>query len=101
MSVRLLVLASLISGQAICAAGADEKPDEKLFVARPLTQPGEFTIGIEGPNCDARGNIYAVNFRTEGTIGIVTPQGKGDVYVTLPRGSDGNGSVSAAIIAAP
>jgi gluconolactonase len=93
MSVRLLVLAALIGGHAIRAAGADEKPDEKLFVARPLTQPGEFTIGIEGPNCDARGNIYAVNFRTEGTIGIVTPQGKGDVYVTLPRGSDGNGIV--------
>ena len=51
--------------------------DEALFVARPLTQPGEFTPGIEGPNCDAKGNIYAVNFRTQGTIGIVTPEGKG------------------------
>jgi sugar lactone lactonase YvrE len=93
MSLRLLILASVFSGLAIRAAGAGEKADERLFVARPLTQPGEFTIGIEGPNCDARGNIYAVNFRTEGTIGIVTPQGKGDVYVTLPRGSDGNGIV--------
>ncbi|HEV3299974.1 MAG TPA: SMP-30/gluconolactonase/LRE family protein [Planctomycetaceae bacterium] len=93
MSLRLLILASVFSGLAIRIAGADEKPDEKLFVARPLTQPGEFTIGIEGPSCDMRGNIYAVNFRTEGTIGIVTPQGKGDVYVTLPRGSDGNGIV--------
>jgi gluconolactonase len=93
MSLRLLILACVFSGLAIRIAGADEKPDEKLFLARPLTQPGEFTIGIEGPNCDARGNIYAVNFRTEGTIGIVTPQGKADVYVTLPRGSDGNGIV--------
>jgi gluconolactonase len=93
MSLRLFILASVFSGLAIRIAGADEKPDEKLFVARPLTQPREFTIGIEGPNCDARGNIYAVNFRTEGTIGIVTPEGKGDIYVTLPRGSDGNGIV--------
>ena len=78
---------------AVHSAGADDKRPEVLFVARPLTQPGEFTIGIEGPNCDARGNIYAVNFRTEGTIGIVTPEGHGDVYVTLPAGSVGNGIV--------
>lgn len=67
--------------------------DEPLFVARPLTKPGEFTPGIEGPNCDAQGNIYAVNFRTQGTIGIVTPDGHGDVYVTLPQGSVANGIV--------
>jgi gluconolactonase len=96
MSVRSLVLLLVAVGFWISAAhsaGADDKRPEALFVARPLTQPGEFTIGIEGPNCDARGNIYAVNFRTEGTIGIVTPEGHGDVYVTLPRGSDGNGIV--------
>jgi sugar lactone lactonase YvrE len=40
-----------------------------------------------------RGNIYAVNFRAQGTIGIVTPQGQGDVFVTLPQGSVGNGIV--------
>jgi gluconolactonase len=93
MTVRILILTSLAGGLLVPPARADENPAEALFVARPLTQPGEFTIGIEGPNCDARGNIYAVNFRTEGTIGIVTPEGKGDVYVTLPRGSDGNGIV--------
>jgi gluconolactonase len=92
MSVRLLILASLLGGAWLPVAQAGDST-EGLFVARPLTQPGEFTIGIEGPNCDARGNIYAVNFRTEGTIGIVTPEGKGDVYVTLPKGSDGNGIV--------
>jgi gluconolactonase len=93
MRVQTLILASLAAGLWLSAVRADGNPPEALFVARPFTQPGEFTIGIEGPNCDARGNIYAVNFRTEGTIGIVTPEGKGDVYVTLPRGSDGNGIV--------
>lgn len=93
MRVRILILASMVGGVWLSAARADEKPAEALFVSRPLTQPGEFTIGIEGPNCDAHGNIYAVNFRTEGTIGIVTPEGRGDVYVTLPQGSDGNGIV--------
>lgn len=62
-----------------------------LFVATPLTQPKEFTAGIEGPACDAAGHIYAVNFQEQGTIGRVTPQGKGEVFVTLPNKSVGNG----------
>jgi len=36
--------------------------EESLFVARPLTAENSFTTGIEGPACDAQGNIYAVNF---------------------------------------
>ena len=85
----LMVLAALL--QTAIAAGAARA--EELFVARPLTKSGEFTPGIEGPNCDAQGNIYAVNFRREGTIGIVSPEGHGEIYVTLPTGSDGNGIV--------
>jgi sugar lactone lactonase YvrE len=65
--------------------------DEQLFIAEGLTKPGEFTAGIEGPACDAEGNIYAVNFQKEGTIGKVTPKGVGEVFVTLPAGSVGNG----------
>ena len=67
--------------------------EEKLFVAEPFTQPKEFTPGIEGPNCDGAGNVYAVNFKSDGTIGIVTPQGKGQVFITLPNKSVGNGIV--------
>ena len=65
-------------------------PDEP-FVASPLTPPKEFTAGIEGPACDAAGNIYAVNYGKQGTIGRVTPDGKGEIFVTLPNGSVGNG----------
>ena len=87
--IGLLLLAGLFgAGSTATTYGGDE-----LFVATPLTKPGEFTIGIEGPNCDARGNIYAVNFARQGTIGIVTPEGHGEVYVTLPEGSIGNGIV--------
>lgn len=66
-------------------------PDEPLFVARPLTRPHEFTPGIEGPACDAAGNIFAVNFEQQGTIGRVSPNGTGEVFVELPQGSVGNG----------
>ncbi len=64
---------------------------EPLFVATSLTQPGEFTSGIEGPAWAADGNIYAVNFGRQGTIGRVTPAGAGDVFVELPNKSVGNG----------
>jgi len=67
------------------------RADETLFVAQPLTKPGEFTPGIEGPACDARGNILAVNFARQGTIGRVTPEGVGEVFVELSGGSIGNG----------
>jgi sugar lactone lactonase YvrE len=72
------------------AAGGEK---EKLFVATPLTAEGAFTAGIEGPACDADGNVYAVNFARQQTIGKVTPAGKGEVWVTLPGKSTGNGIV--------
>ncbi len=66
---------------------------EKLFVASPLTERNSFTGGIEGPNCDAHGNIYVVNFAKQQTIGKVTPDGKAEIFVTLPGKSTGNGIV--------
>ncbi len=66
---------------------------EKLFTATPLTAEGSFTEGIEGPACDAEGNVYAVNFARQQTIGRVSPDGKGEVWVTLPGKSTGNGIV--------
>jgi sugar lactone lactonase YvrE len=65
--------------------------DPPLFTARPLTAAGSFTEGIEGPATDRDGNVYAVNFARQGTIGRVTPDGRGEVFVQLPEGSIGNG----------
>jgi gluconolactonase len=67
--------------------------EEMLFKATPLTKEKEFTPGIEGPACDAKGNIYAVNYAKQQTIGKVTPEGKGEVWVELPGKSTGNGIV--------
>lgn len=66
-------------------------PPEPLWIARPVTRPGEFTAGIEGPACDADGNIFAVNFLQQGTIGRVSPNGSGEVFLRLPGDSVGNG----------
>lgn len=66
---------------------------ETLFIAEPLTPEGAFTEGIEGPACDRAGNIFAVNFEKQQTIGRTTPEGKSEVFVTLPNKSTGNGIV--------
>jgi sugar lactone lactonase YvrE len=86
---RLLVL--VIPALLVVSAAGAEK--EELFKAKPLTEVNSFTEGIEGPACDAKGNVYAVNFQKQGTIGRVTPDGKAEVWVELPGKSVGNGIV--------
>ncbi len=56
-----------------------------------LLTEGTFTKGMEGPAVDALGNLYAVNYGQQGTIGIVTPEGEHSLYISLPTGSIGNG----------
>ncbi|REK21564.1 MAG: hypothetical protein DWQ41_21085 [Planctomycetota bacterium] len=71
---------------------ADQQAEAgELFVATPFTRAGEFTTGVEGPACDADGNLYAVNIYRQGTIGRVTPEGVGSIHVALPDDSVGNG----------
>jgi len=64
---------------------------ETLYVSSVLTEPGSFTQGIEGPAVDGEGNVYAVNYERQHTIGKVTPEGVCSVFVELPNGSVGNG----------
>ena len=85
-SALLKQILVLLAGAVIAAA--DDKP---LFIVTPLTEVGSFTTGVEGPACDANGNVYAVNFATRQTIGRVSPEGKAEVFLTLPGGSVGNG----------
>lgn len=65
--------------------------NEELFVSQEFTPVNGFTSGIEGPGCDAAGNLYAVNYERQHTIGKVTPDGTASVFVELPTGSIGNG----------
>ena len=67
------------------------KPVETLYTATPLTATNAFTAGIEGPACDLAGNIFAVNFKAQHTLGRTTPAGVSEVFVTLPGASIGNG----------
>ncbi|GAC1388572.1 MAG: SMP-30/gluconolactonase/LRE family protein [Ginsengibacter sp.] len=64
---------------------------EKLFKSQVLLPINTFTEGVEGPAVDKDGNLYAVNFGHEGTIGKITPKGDTSLFVELPKGSVGNG----------
>jgi sugar lactone lactonase YvrE len=90
---RLLPILTLVAPAWLMPAPEASATKERLFQAFPLTAEKTFTAGIEGPSCDSQGNIYAVNYERDQTIGKVTPHGKGEVWVVLPGKSTGNGIV--------
>jgi sugar lactone lactonase YvrE len=61
-----------------------------LFKAEDLTKENLFTVNIEGPCFDKKGNLYVVNFQKDGTIGKVKPNGDVELFLTLPEGSTAN-----------
>ena len=62
-----------------------------LYKSSDLTAVNSFTSGAEGPAVDKDGNLYAVNYSKEGTIGKITPSGDSSIFIELPNGSIGNG----------
>jgi gluconolactonase len=83
----------LLTIAAVTACGQTKKlaPEQELFTSTAITQPKTFTAGAEGPAVDKEGNLYAVNFTNEGTVGIITPDGEATMFLVLPNGSIGNG----------
>ncbi|HEY0174930.1 MAG TPA: SMP-30/gluconolactonase/LRE family protein, partial [Pedobacter sp.] len=74
----------------ISFTAAAQAPSSELFTSSVLTPAHSFTIGCEGPGVDKNGNLYAVNYDHDGTIGKISPDGKTSVFVDLPKGSVGN-----------
>jgi sugar lactone lactonase YvrE len=81
----LMVHSAMTSANTPSAAKEAPAPDSIIWV------PGKFHAEIEGPATDTHGNIYAVNFAEQGTIGKVSPDGQASLHVKLPKGSIGNG----------
>lgn len=63
---------------------------QEFYQAKDLTAENLFTKNCEGPKVDKKGNLYVVNFEKNGTVGLVHPDGKVEMYVTLPEGSTAN-----------
>ena len=68
----------------------DKPVYEQYYKASDFTSENLFTENIEGPNVDRNGNLFAVNYQKNGTIGLVRPNGKAELFITLPEGSTGN-----------
>jgi sugar lactone lactonase YvrE len=80
----------MLLGQAPIVS-AQSASQHTLYTSSVFTPPNSFTSDVEGPAVDKNGNIYAANFARQGTIGQVTPKGRGKVWITLPEGSIANG----------
>ena len=65
-----------------------------LYKAVDHTAENIFSINIEGPAVDKEGRLFVVNYQKDGTIGLVQPDGKVELFVTLPDKSIGNSSHS-------
>ncbi|HEY8550461.1 MAG TPA: SMP-30/gluconolactonase/LRE family protein [Vicinamibacterales bacterium] len=82
-----ILAAALLAAQPPQATPVTTTPVDSTTLLPEWT----FTTGIEGPAVGPDGRLYAVNFAREGTIGVVTPDGRAELFVTLPPGSTGNG----------
>jgi gluconolactonase len=74
-----------------CNTEKHNKASEELYKSADLTAVNSFTSGAEGPAIDKDGNLYAVNYSKEGTIGKITRAGDSSIFIELPTGSIGNG----------
>ncbi len=64
---------------------------KNYYTSFDFTKEDQFTKGIEGPAVDSKGNLYAVNFSKEGTVGIIDKKGNSKLHTTLLKNSIGNG----------
>jgi gluconolactonase len=64
--------------------------DKSLFKVYDHTAENLFTKNCEGPAVDKLGRLFVVNYQSDGTIGLVHPDGKVELFLTLPGKSVGN-----------
>ncbi len=89
MSYSKGIPVKILIGLFICSLGCYCKVQKAQ--SSDFTPVFGFTKGIEGPAVDSQGNLYAVNFEEEGTIGIVDTEGNARRFLKLPGKSVGNG----------
>ena len=82
----------LIAISAACnrKLSPEKEFSKSLFKAIDHTAENLFSRNIEGPAVDKQGRLFVVNYQKDGTIGLVHPDGKVDLFVTLPDKSIGN-----------
>ncbi len=92
MTKNFSILNFLIIFIAIaCNTTKQKNASGELYKSSNLTAVNSFTSGAEGPAVDKEGNLYAVNYSKEGTVGKITPTGDSSIFIELTNGSIGNG----------
>lgn len=86
-SLPIIIMIASLS----CKGTRNISDSKNLYKASILTPVNSFTGGVEGPGVDKEGNLYAVNYAHEGTIGMITPAGQSTLFIELPNKSIGNG----------
>lgn len=89
---NIIIIASLCTSALAChwKMSPQKEFDKSLFKASDLTAENIFSRNIEGPAVDKQGRLFVVNFQRDGSIGQVQPDGKVELFVTLPGKSVGN-----------
>ena len=88
--MRLIASLALLSIYFSSSAQKNDDFANSLYKAYDLTAENLFSENIEGPNVDAQGNLYVVNYQKDGTIGLVHPDGTVELFVILPEPSNAN-----------
>lgn len=91
MKTIIIAITALIIVAGCHRKLSPEKEFQKsLFRASDYTEENLFTNNCEGPAVDKEGRLFVVNFQKDGTIGLVQPDGKVELFLTLPGKSVGN-----------
>jgi gluconolactonase len=84
--MRNILLVLILS--ACSATNKSQQP--ALWQPVDFTAENLFSKNIEGPAFDRQGNLYVVNFKKDGTIGLIKNDGTGSIFVEVPVGSIAN-----------
>ena len=91
--MKFLVILVLTFFSVSCAdIGTKKKYFFDELMASKIICNNVFTKGIEGPAMNSKGDLFVVNFESEGTIGVLKKDSSVfELFVNLPLGSVGNG----------
>jgi gluconolactonase len=89
---KLFIAVTVLSIVAGCHRKHNPQKEfgQSLFRAYDHTAENLFTRNCEGPAVDKDGRLFVVNYQVDGTIALVQPDGKVELFLTLPGKSVGN-----------
>jgi len=80
ISFKTLLALLLITALSCNASRRTAAQTGEIFKSSTFTPVKSFTKGAEGPAVDKSGNLYAVNFAHDGTVGMITPSGQASIF---------------------